>query len=100
MSSPSPSAKARLGCLATNGASGPGPAFMPPLSRVRRRSLGSVRVRVHIAGRRVSYRRRTLAGLVYGAGGNLRGTTEAEDHAREDGEGCEALERRDGARAG
>jgi hypothetical protein len=32
--------------------------------------------------------------------GSLRGAAEAEDHAGEDGEGCEALQRRDGARAG
>jgi len=41
-----------------------------------------------------------LTGLVYRAGGNLRGRAEAEDHAGEDGEGGEALKRRDGARAG
>ena len=43
---------------------------------------------------------RALTGLVYGAGGNLRGRAEAEDHAGEDGEGGEALKRSDGARAG
>ena len=33
-------------------------------------------------------------------GGSLRGTAEAEDHAGEDGEGGQALKRRDGARTG
>ena len=41
-----------------------------------------------------------LSGLVYGAGGSLRGVAEAEDHAGEDGEGGEALKGRDGAGAG
>ena len=39
-------------------------------------------------------------GLVCGAGGCLRGRAEAEEHAGEDGEGCEALEGGDGAGAG
>jgi hypothetical protein len=43
---------------------------------------------------------RALIGLVHGAGGNVRGAAEAEDHAGEDGEGGEELKRRDGAGAG
>jgi hypothetical protein len=38
-----------------------------------------------------------LDDLVPGTDWNLRGAAEAEDHAGEDGEGCEALKRRDGA---
>ena len=42
----------------------------------------------------------TVIGLVRGADGNLPRAAEAEDHAGEDGEGCEEPERCDGASAG
>jgi len=65
---------------------------MPPLSDVRRRPLRSVRVRGSLCGGdecRFSAGLRALIGRVHGANGNLRGTVEAENHASEDGEGCE-----------
>ena|SRR5215469_5818302 len=54
-----------------------------------------------LCGRRLSFGAAltALTSLVYGAGGNLRGTAEAEDHAGEDGEGRDPLKRRNSARA-
>jgi len=41
-----------------------------------------------------------VIGLVHGTGGNLPRAAEAEDHAGEDGEGCQEPKRCDGAGAG
>jgi hypothetical protein len=78
--------------VAATGDSGAGKSSLPRAAT----QLAQVRGR----GRRFGVRLGAVTGLVHGASGILPPAAEAEDHAGEDGEGCEEPERCDGAGAG